>query len=284
MLCVFLRCCLLRSQGSELVLVVGRSSTSSGLALLLSGGGGVDVDGASLPLGTGIFDAHTVQWSIDPYLWAGSDRALVPVTTVEVTDPEDGSGVTVADAPSPIVVSFPLPLGTDVDTFRCSFWDRAAERWSDKGMVLLGFTSVAGGNGSASLTASCATLHLSDFTGVSKSVSFFVVTQVDPIGDAGSLADVANPRNLLALVVVVGIVGVFFVTWNLSVRLDEARSQDLHALQRAHMLLFGEVRTGLGMHCLHLPLDHPGRARVKKMYDALMVRCTAAAGGGQGPD
>jgi hypothetical protein len=43
------------------------------------------------------------------------------------------------------------------------------------------------------------------------------------------------------------------------------------------MLMFGEVRHGLGMHTLHLPPDHPERTKVIRKFDALKVGRLAVA-------
>jgi hypothetical protein len=57
-------------------------------------------------------------------------------------------------------------------------------------------------------------------------------------------------------------------------QMDENKSAELALLHRTHMLMFGQVKTGLGMHTLHLPPDHPARQRVIRMFDSLKVRLT----------
>ncbi len=45
----------------------------------------------------------------------------------------------------------------------------------------------------------------------------------------------------------------------------------VHALHHVHILLFAEVRTGLGMDMLHLGPDHPKRASLAATADSLKV-------------
>jgi hypothetical protein len=52
-----------------------------------------------------------------------------------------------------------------------------------------------------------------------------------------------------------------------------ARSEELESLHQVHILLFGEVRTGVGMDVLHLHGKHPKRQAYAAAQAALQVRC-----------
>ena len=75
--------------------------------------------------------------------------------------------------------------------------------------------------------------------------------------------------------VVLSIVGLFLMSLLLSGVLDEKKSEEIAALHRSHVLLFGHVRTGLGMHTVHLKPDDPRRVAVINMFKALKVRAAA---------
>ena len=62
----------------------------------------------------------------------------------------------------------------------------------------------------------------------------------------------------------------------LAFQADESKSKELVRLHRTHVMMFGEVRSGLGMQTLHLPADAPQRKAVIKMFDSLKVcGCTS---------
>ena len=266
-------------QSDTISIVVSRSAVDDNVSttLPLPDGSSVTVSPATLPdNATTTFDTHVVFWAVNPYATADTASSLaMNVSSVTLTH-SDGSGavIPVSNATTPVVVSLVVPGGTDVTQFRCSYWSEVEGGWSDVGTVLVGYTRLRGTDGR--FVAHCATTHLSDFAAVKASVSFIVVTNVNPIDDAGLVAQVLNPQNLLALGVIAGLVVVFVASWVVSYKHDEARSVELGALHRAHMVLFGEVRSGLGMHCLHLPVGHPRRLSVVAMVDDLKVR-----GGGQ---
>lgn len=54
-------------------------------------------------------------------------------------------------------------------------------------------------------------------------------------------------------------------------QVDELQAKEAAKLHHAHVLIFGEVRHGLGMHTLHLPPGHPERQAIIKKFDALKV-------------
>jgi hypothetical protein len=244
------------------------------VCLCVGSGASVIVNRNSLPASStlnGTFDTHTVFWSVNPYSWSATTKQMAAtVTTVELLDPETGMPFNLTAAAQPVVISVVVPSTVNQEEFRCNYWSHAVQDWSDAGTILVGFTAADDGTGR--LIAHCATVHLSDFAAMQAPVSFFVVTDIDPVGDAGLLQQVVNPQNLLSLFVIVGVMIVFGTSWIVSYKHDEGRSRELEKLHRAHMVLFGEVRTGLGMHCLHLPLDHPARRRVVALYDQLKVR------------
>ena len=72
--------------------------------------------------------------------------------------------------------------------------------------------------------------------------------------------------------VVVCLVGFFLLAWLLSIGIDERKSREIAKLHRAHMLMFGEVRSGLGMHTVHLSPTDPRRIAVINMFQSLKVR------------
>ena len=261
-------------QGSSISVVLSRNSPGVTTSLNVGNGGLVAVNPGSVSenaTSDGVFDTHTVFWAVNPFAWSTSTLHLfTTVTSVEIVDPVTDAVVNVTHAVEPVVIAVPVPASTDTSQFRCSYWSEALQDWSDEGTVLLGFAVASDGSGGG--VAYCGTVHLSDFAAVKQSVSFFVITDVHPIDDAGLVAQIVNPSNLLALFVVAALIIVFGTSWVVSYKHDEQRSHELEKLHRAHMVLFGEIRTGLGMHCLHLPLDHPIRKRVVALYDHLKVR------------
>ena len=54
-------------------------------------------------------------------------------------------------------------------------------------------------------------------------------------------------------------------------QVDELQAKEAAQLHHAHVLIFGEVRHGLGMHTLHLPPGHPERQAVISKFEALKV-------------
>jgi hypothetical protein len=63
-----------------------------------------------------------------------------------------------------------------------------AGSWLHTGMILVGFVESTAPSGAVSTSAYCASLHLTDFSSVKNKTSFLVVTDIDPIGDAGKVS------------------------------------------------------------------------------------------------
>jgi hypothetical protein len=109
-----------------------------------------------------LFRSSAIKWTTNPYLWSTNTPALVAsVLSVSV------AGVNVTNATTPLVVSMPVSSTTPLSQFQCSHWSEAIGNWSQRGSVLVGFETEADG----SITALCATLHLTDFSAVKKQTS-----------------------------------------------------------------------------------------------------------------
>jgi hypothetical protein len=222
---------------------------------------------------SGVADTRVVEWTSNPFSWANvTDSLNTGVITVDIIDPDSDTVVQINSSSRlrrPMRVSLPIPPSTNTDTFRCTYWDPVNLKWSDSGTVLLGFL-VDSTTGNP--YAMCGTMHLTEFASVKKQTSFFVTNDIDLIDDAGVLVSAFEPQNLVVVIVIGSVVGAFLLSWMFSAMHDETKTAQISKLHQAHLLMFGEVRSGLGMHTVHLSPTDPERIRVVKMFESLKVR------------
>ncbi len=131
---------------------------------------------------SGALGVSTVAWTTNPYLYAdGTPSLQSPVTSLSV-------GVEVTAATVPIVLTMRISALTPLEEFRCSFWDATVGNWSDRGTVVLGFTTAPDG----AAVGVCGTMHLTDFSSVQKQTGgwcqdLHVASSLPPPAAAGSL-------------------------------------------------------------------------------------------------
>lgn len=258
-------------------MTVSRNSVSASQLLSNNGLGSVglstlNTSGSQLVSGaSSAVDTHVVFWETNPYGWSSASRNITaPVTSVELYS-SGGQPIAVSSLGVPSVVVMPLLATTNVFEFECVYWSSSEQRWARSGAVVIGFEVSADGSGAT--RAICGALHFTDFSAAQAALSFYSVTNVET-SDVGSIEEVFSPQNVVVVLTVSGFVVLFFASWVISAREDERLSKEYRELQRAHLALFGEMRTGLGMHCLHLSMSHPARVKVARMYGALKVRVT----------
>jgi hypothetical protein len=237
---------------------------SAGLGTLLATHAAADI--------RGVVDSHVISWSFNPLAWATSNASLASaVTTVELVD-VNGTSVAPSMAPqAPSLVPLIVSPAVDTSTFHCGYWDTSSNQWSTSGVVVVGFVALEDG----SQSALCASLHLTDFAGLSQSVVASSGGPAARFSDAGrvggTLLAAAEGSNLRTTLVVLGVVLVFLVAWKVSSKVDERVSEELQALHHVHIMMFGQVRTGFGMDVLHLAASHPSRLAYDAMRASLQV-------------
>jgi hypothetical protein len=215
-------------------------------------------------------NAMTVQWTTDPYGWS-NDSIAAGVTTIELFDPDSGAPLPVDGASQPLLIALTLPSSTDESLFACNFWDATTLSWSQQGTIVIDVSADASG----SVTAVCGALHLTDFSGAI-STSFLHVNVVDPIRDASKLANLFQQKSIVVVVAVGLLLGIFLVAWVASTAIDAKLSETLEQLQRTHVMLYGEVKPGLGKELLATSasiqdavLKENTFRRIKTAYDKL---------------
>ena len=135
---------------------------------------------------------------------------------LQVLNSSSGDSVTTTDGSTPLLVSVSVPVSVNTTAYQCRYWNSDMSCWSSTGTVVVGFDqdSVTG-----AVIAYCGSLHLTDFSG-RVNTSFMQVNAIDPISDAGDLVNVFSPSSRFAAVLVIALVGSFFVTWSLAVKAD----------------------------------------------------------------
>ena len=219
----------------------------------------------------GVADTHIVEWTSDPNSWAGSSATLSSgVISIEIVDPDSGSVVplTGSSVREPMLVSLPVSPSIDSLAFSCIYWDAAINDWSNAGTVVIGFVS---NETAGTTTAVCGTLHLSEFASEESDLPF-TFNAVNPFADAGELEALFDPGNIVATIVVLCVLGLFILAWILSAVYDTKRAEEMLRLHREHVRKYGDVKMGLGMDTLHLPVEDPRRIKVALMYESLRVR------------
>jgi hypothetical protein len=255
------------AQSDDISLTAWRSSGTVAEQTLPSGST-VSFEGTAVGSeNTAPVDTNAVQWSTNPYSWSsGAHEPATGVLTVDVSS--NGTELDVHGLSTPIALSQTIPATTNLTAFRCSSWDSDKGDWSSDGLMVLGFMQVG-----SKVVAVCGTTHLSDFSGVA-SPSFIKVAPIGSIGDAGELAKVLDPSNLLTFIIVVVLVGVFFAAWIYSSTHDRKNVIELARLHQLQMRMFGEVQNGLCMDVVHLEKDHPLKLAAVRTYESLKV-CSA---------
>lgn len=225
-------------------------------------------------------NALSIQWPSDPYGWSGQSVSS-GVMSVQLFDPDSGLEVPLSGADEPLLLQLSLPSTVDASLFACNFWDADTSSWSQQGTVVV---SVSEDASSGSVFAVCGALHLTDFAG-STSASFISLNLVDPIGDASKLSRLLESRSLVVLIAVAMLLGVFVFTWSTSAALDSKLADTLEHLQRAHVLLYGEVSPGLGKeylltsaHIRDAVVKHNAVKRIQSAQERLQVRVSLLVG------
>jgi hypothetical protein len=131
-----------------------------------------------------------------------------------------------------IDMSVSRDLGPDPSQISCAYYDPVAKVWSQQGVIAVGYRADPT---SGNLIVTCATLHLSAFTSY---VAPYAPTAntVDPIGDAGLLANYLNPNNFYPLAVLISLVGGFGLAWLFAYFMQIKHRKGLGRLREAHMV------------------------------------------------
>ena len=81
------------------------------------------------------------------------------------------------------------------------------QTWESSGLAVVGFQLQDNADGTQTMYSVCATLHLTDFSGVTDpEVPQF--NTIDPVGDAGLLTHLLDPGNLFPTLSVLGLTAV----------------------------------------------------------------------------
>ena len=223
----------------------------------------------SVPSGESV-DIVTKAWTSNPYSWSTTGGSTAAgVVSVEVLSSVDNSVVSVTDAAAPIIVSLVAPLSTDLEVFRCLYWNNDTGTWDSDGTLLIGaVTSVS------SLTVSCATNHLSDFSAKAADSSGFLQLYIpNPLDHVGELGNAFSGSSLITTIVVFAVFGTCLLAWLVSSAIDNRKAETLAQLRRAHILMYGEIRAGMGKVVLHEVVTQAGRRKLQAKYDLLKVCC-----------
>ncbi len=127
------------------------------------------------------------------------------------------------------MLTLPLPVPLQIS---CAYFDADSGTWSQQGVIAVGYRSdPATGN----LILTCATLHLSAFTSYVAPYAPAANT-VDPIGDAGMLANYLDPTNFYPLAVLGALGGGFLCAWLVALWMQRSQRAGLTKLREAHMV------------------------------------------------
>ena len=171
------------------------------------------------------------------------------VVSASVLDPDTSEEVPVEGLTDPLVVRITLPTGSTPTTtdFACTYWNEDLGCWEGRGMTLLRYEW----NGEL-LEAVCATLHLSDFSGVA-TFAGITVNSVNIAADAGLLSHLLDPVNLLITLLLFGLALFFIVSIVLAACDGRHTIQRLAMLETSKelMLQYGTMRAKLHMRVRH---------------------------------
>ena len=205
-------------------------------------------------------------WANNPFLYTGSGASLAGVVSIEIMNPNDSSILTVNGTQAPIVIGFTTAGSTDLSDFKCSYWNLDISAWDSSGTALVSLTPGAGGV----VNVACATVHLSDFSAVN-GIGFMNIQIPNPITEFASLGSVFSLKSLFTTVATLAILGVSLVAWFVSSIVDDKKADMLAQLRKAHVLLYGEVSSGLGMDMLHKGASAESRKKLQALHDKLRV-------------
>ena len=207
----------------------------------------------------------TKTWSTNPFL--GSDT-MSGVVSVDVHLSEDSSVVNVTSADTPIVLTLSAPGDSEPSTLRCTYYNRHAAEWDASGTALVG-VELDSTNGV--ILVSCATMHLSDFSGkvAPPALNLFLP---NPLTSGSMLASAFDAKSLVVSIVIISIFGACLIAWAFSGAIDRRKAESLQALRRAHILLYGEVAPGFGRDLVHEADSASGRRKAQELYDKMRVR------------
>lgn len=215
---------------------------------------------------TQVVDVLSKQWTSNPFLWAVGGATTAGVVSVDVIDSESSTVVQVSDAGAPILVALTTGLSTDLSTFQCSYWDNNTLAWTASGTVVVS-ASVSG----SSLVVICAAVHLTDFSAVS-SLSSTRSQSPTALLNAGSVVGADDKKSVVAVVAVIVVLGVCFVSWLFTAAVDARKAEELTDLRRAHLLLYGEIQPASGKGALLHDISQAGRRKLRDFRDTLRVR------------
>ena len=212
-------------------------------------------------------------WSRNPFVWAANGSSDASVISVELSDGNSSDALSVTGAAVPVMVALQAPINSELESFKCGYWDPVQLVWTGAGTVLVAIE--VDPLSASTAVVHCGSLHLTDFSG-SQGLSFLNVRLPNPLRDYGLLGQAFTGTSLYTTILTLCVLGGCFLSWAVSGAVDERKAKELQKLRKAHFLLYGEVTSGLGMDALHEGAADRNRAKLLALRDKLVVSVSSS--------
>ena len=211
------------------------------------------------------------QWSYNPLTWSTNGSSQGCVVSVEVVDSPTGTVVPVRDIAAPVLLTICID-SDDSDSYyaqnqyACGFWNTSRQAWDDRGAYLVSVSVDPQDNTTRLL---CAAMHLTDFSAIKAKTEFLHLGVPNPLTDWRRLGAAFSRTSLFTTVVTLAIGCVTLVGWIVLVMLDRGAKEKLMELRRMHVVMFGTIKAGEG---LHVPDVNAVEHHKMAMFRQLRVR------------